>query len=1230
MKTELPVVAPCAGVVGQVLVTSNAQVDGGAPLLLLEPEARAEEATGGRVSFEELARESATPLESGTRIERALESLRRLMLGFDIDSREAARLQAELESAREAVSPDDPELLRGEERILSTFADVCALFEGRSAAWAGGEARTSEEYLLLYLRSLDPTVAGVSPAFLETLQRALAHYGIESLERTRELEQALLRVCQAHARVDAEVATVLGILERRLDGAEAPSGEAGVALRVLLDRIARVSRGRFQSISDLSREVRYRLFDRPFFERVQNRVFANAEALLAAAARDGSGRTRQQRIQALVDCPQPLAPLLLRRLVQAEPAHAAVCLEILMRRYYRIRKLEHVRRGTEKEPIVVSAEYDHPDDLRVRVIVCYSGWDRLDATLAALRQHVSAAPPRCQLVLDLFLWREEGHENADETADAVRSALDRSAFDRELRRVVAVVAAPGGGRGMSALQHYTFRPSSAGAVEERMSRHLHPMMGKRLELWRLANFELERIPSVEDVYLFHGVARDNPKDERLFAFAEVRDLTPLREEDVASESLPHLEMQFLEALAAIRLFQSRRSSRRRLHWNRVILHVWPPLGLPPEQMRALAHRLLPAAEGLGLQKTVVRAQVRDEAAGGLRDTVIEISTPGGREVTVSYAPLADQPIASLSVVRMRRRGLTHPYELVRMLAPPRGGPRTEFPPGEFEELDLDESGRLERVDRPPGRNTAHLVVGVIRNFTDKHPEGMARVILLGDPSGEMGSFAEPECRRIIAAIDLAERMGVPLEWLPVSAGAKIAMDSGTENLDWTAAALRRLVEFTQAGGEVNLVVLGINVGGQSYWNAEATMLMHDRGILVMTPDASMVLTGKKALDYSGGVSAEDHQGIGGYERIMGVNGEAQYWAADVGHACRILFRYYDHAYVAPGERFPRRAPTEDPAERDVRAFPYGAGEGQPFETVGDVFSDACNPGRRKPFEIRRIMHAVVDGDHEPLERWADMREAEGSVVWDAHLGGMPVCLVGIESTPIPRLGFVPADGPEQWTAGTLFPLSSKKVARAINAASGSRPVVVLANLSGFDGSPESLRRLQLEYGAEIGRAVVNFDGPIVFCVISRYHGGAYVVFSRTLHENLQVAALEGSYASVIGGAPAAAVVFAGEVDRRTRADARLQELEAEIAAADEATRGRLRARWHEVYEEAHSEKLGEVADEFDHTHDVHRAQRVGSLHEIVSPARLRPYLVEALERGMRRTLEGRDRSSGAS
>ena len=125
--------------------------------------------------------------------------------------------------------------------------------------------------------------------------------------------------------------------------------------------------------------------------------------------------------------------------------------------------------------------------------------------------------------------------------------------------------------------------------------------------------------------------------------------------------------------------------------------------------------------------------------------------------------------------------------------------------------------------------------------------------------------------------------------------------------------LRRLVEHTQAGGEVNVVVAGINVGAQPYWNAEATMLMHTRGILVMTPDSAMVLTGKQAIDYSGGVSAEDNLGIGGYGRVMGPNGEAQYWAPSLAAACDVLFDHYELTYRAPGERWPRRARDEGPA-----------------------------------------------------------------------------------------------------------------------------------------------------------------------------------------------------------------------------------------------------------------------------------------------------------------------------
>jgi len=386
----------------------------------------------------------------------------------------------------------------------------------------------------------------------------------------------------------------------------------------------------------------------------------------------------------------------------------------------------------------------------------------------------------------------------------------------------------------------------------------------------------------------------------------------------------------------------------------------------------------------------------------------------------------------------------------------------------------------------------------------------------------------------------------------------------------------------------------------------------------MTPDSAMVLTGKQTLDFSGGVSAEDNFGIGGYDRVMGPNGQAQYWAANLSAACGTLFQHYEHTYVAPGESWPRRVDTDDPHDRDVREYPHDHPSSE-FTTVGDIFSDEANPERKKAFDIRTVMRAVVDQDHGVLERWAGMSDADTTVVLDAHLGGYAVMVLGVESRPIPRRGQFPTDGPDQWTAGTLFPRSSKKTARAINAASGNRPLVVLANLSGFDGSPESLRNMQLEYGAEIGRAIVNFEGPIVFCVISRYHGGAFVVFSGVLNDNMEVIAVEGSYASVIGGAPAAAVVFARDVSKRTAGDPRIKELESRLESSDEVERVHLEVELADLRTSVRSEKLGEVAEEFEKVHDIERAQRVGSVHSIIAARDLRPYLIDAVERGLDRS-----------
>ena len=161
-----------------------------------------------------------------------------------------------------------------------------------------------------------------------------------------------------------------------------------------------------------------------------------------------------------------------------------------------------------------------------------------------------------------------------------------------------------------------------------------------------------------------------------------------------------------------------------------------------------------------------------------------------------------------------------------------------------------------------------------------------------------------------------------------------------------------------------------------------------------------------------------------------------------------------------------------------------------------------------------------------------------------------------------------------------------------------------------------MRNLQLEYGAEIGRAIVNFDGPIVFCVISRYHGGAFVVFSGVLNDNMEIIAVEGSFASVIGGAPAAAVVFSQDVDTRTSADGRVVAAEGALAEVDEFERPQKLVELAALRAVVRAEKLGEVANDFEQIHNIKRALAVGSVHAIIPARELRPHLIGAVERGI--------------
>jgi hypothetical protein len=90
-------------------------------------------------------------------------------------------------------------------------------------------------------------------------------------------------------------------------------------------------------------------------------------------------------------------------------------------------------------------------------------------------------------------------------------------------------------------------------------------------------------------------------------------------------------------------------------------------------------------------------------------------------------------------------------------------------------------------------------------------------------------------------------------------------------------------------------------------------------------------------------------------------------------------------------------------------------------------------------------------------------------------------------------------------------------------------------------------------------------------------------------------------------------VFAGDVAKRTAADPRVASLEGRLRTAHAPDRAGLQLELADVRAAVRAEKISEVAAEFDGVHNIHRAVQVGSVDRVISAARLRPEIIDAIE-----------------
>src|SRR5579872_5183469 len=403
MKLETALRSPAAGRVAEVLADVNTQVEAGTKLVRIEQDPALQASAGIRQDRESEARVDLSALGGADEEERdpaaaaadALAALRSMVLGYDIDGDEAMRQLARLAAAKDALPAADPRLLARETQILRIFGDISALWRNRrvpSETQADDEAavdveaaHNQQEYLHAYLRTMDADLEGLPESFRIKLRRTLAHYGVTDLDPSPELGPALYRIFLAHRRAAAHVPVVAELLRSRLRDPQSLPEDARDDYRRVVDQLMSATQLRHPAVGDLARQVRYRCSDAPLLaaERVQAQQRVRAE--LDRLSSDPQARAAQ--IDAIVAAGEPILGVF-------TPQHHPVMLEVMTRRYYRIRPLRNVRITERSGRPLLTAEYHHDGRDYLVIAAVADSQENAGATDLRADQRAAAGPDR--------------------------------------------------------------------------------------------------------------------------------------------------------------------------------------------------------------------------------------------------------------------------------------------------------------------------------------------------------------------------------------------------------------------------------------------------------------------------------------------------------------------------------------------------------------------------------------------------------------------------------------------------------------------------------------------------------------------------------------------------------------------------------------------------------------------------------------------------------------------
>ena len=263
------------------------------------------------------------------------------------------------------------------------------------------------------------------------------------------------------------------------------------------------------------------------------------------------------------------------------------------------------------------------------------------------------------------------------------------------------------------------------------------------------------------------------------------------------------------------------------------------------------------------------------------------------------------------------------------------------------------------------------------------------------------------------------------------------------------------------------------------------------------------------------------------------------------------------------------------------------------------------------------MRAVADQDHETLERWAGMADADTAVVQDAHLGGYP----GLPArhrvatgTP-PRL---PAHRrprhlhrrhavPEVVEEGGAGDQRGQRQP----AARGAGEPLRLRRLARLDAQPAArVRRRDRPRDRQLPRP----DRVLRDLALPRRRVRGVLQGAQPEHDRARARGLLRLGASAARPPPRwCSPARSTSAPRRAPPYASWRRGSPRPRGSE---RSRLLVEQAELRAAMRAEKISEVAAEFDGIHNIHRAVDVGSVDAVIPAARLRPEIIAVIERSL--------------